>query len=262
MQLPYFRVSAFTSNPFSGNPAGVCPLERWLADELLQRIAAENNLSETAYLVREKDFFHLRWFTPAVEVDLCGHATLASAFVLFTELGFNEPSVRFQTRSGWLSAARKKDLVELDFPSRPPEPCDAPDMLIKGLGAEPREVLKSRDYFAVFDSATDVAALKPDFELLSRVESLGIIVTAPDETVDFVSRFFAPRAGINEDPVTGSAHCTLIPFWAQRLSKTTLSAKQISPRGGELYCRLEGDRVAIGGRAAIYSRGSLEVPEA
>lgn len=261
MQFPYFRVSAFTSNPFSGNPAGVCPLEHWFPDDLLQRIAAENNLSETAYFVREKDFFHLRWFTPAVEVDLCGHATLASAFVLFTELGFNEPSVRFQTRSGWLSAARKTELVELDFPSRPPKPCEVPDMLIKGLGAEPREVLKSRDYFAVFDSASDVATLKPDFDLLNQVDSLGIIVTALDEEVDFVSRFFAPRAGINEDPVTGSAHCTLIPFWAERLKKTELRARQISQRGGELFCRLVGERVAIGGRAAIYSRGSLDVPE-
>lgn len=261
MRIPYFRVSAFASTPFSGNPAGVCPLERWLPDDLLQRIAAENNLSETAYFVPEKNCYHLRWFTPAVEVDLCGHATLASAFVLFTELGFREPSVRFQTRSGFLSAARKNDVVELDFPSRPPKPCAAPDMLIKGLGAEPCEVLKSRDYLAVFDSACAVASLKPDFELLGQVESLGVIVTARDEAVDFVSRFFAPRAGINEDPVTGSAHCTLIPFWAERLGKAKLHARQISQRSGELICRLEGDRVAIGGRAAIYSRGSLEVPD-
>jgi predicted PhzF superfamily epimerase YddE/YHI9 len=186
---------------------------------------------------------------------------LASVFVLFTELGFSQPSVRFHTRSGWLSAARKQDLVELDFPSRPPKPCAAPDVLINGLGAEPKEVLKSRDYFAVFDSSRDVVDLKPDFELLSQVESLGIIVTGQDETVDFVSRFFAPRAGINEDPVTGSAHCTLIPFWAERLKKTELRAKQVSQRGGELFCRLDGDRVAIGGHAAIDSRGSLEVPE-
>lgn len=260
MRIPYFRVSAFTSNPFAGNPAGVCSLEHWLSDDLLQRIAAENNLSETAYFVQEKDFYHLRWFTPAVEVDLCGHATLASAFVLFTELGFKQPMAKFQTRSGLLSAAGNQDVVELDFPSRPPKPCAVPDMLIKGLGAEPREVLKSRDYFAVFDSANEVAGLKPDFELLSQVEALGIIVTAKDDTVDFVSRFFAPRAGINEDPVTGSSHCTLIPFWADRLNKKELHAKQISPRGGELFCRLEGERVAIGGRAAIYSRGSLEVP--
>jgi predicted PhzF superfamily epimerase YddE/YHI9 len=261
MRIPYFRVSAFASNPFAGNPAGVCPLDRWLPDDLLQRIAAENNLSETAYFVQEKNSYHLRWFTPAVEVDLCGHATLASAFVLFTELGFKQPIVRFRTRSGLLSAARNQDLLDLDFPSRPPKPCAAPDVLIKGLGAEPREVLKSRDYFAVFDSAREVADLDPDFHLLGQVESLGIIVTARDETVDFVSRFFAPRAGINEDPVTGSAHCTLIPYWAQRLKKTELRAHQISQRGGELFCRLDGDRVAIGGRAAIYSRGSLELPE-
>ena len=261
MQLPYFRVSAFASNPFSGNPAGVCPLERWLPDDLLQRIASENNLSETAYFVRENDFYHLRWFTPAVEVDLCGHATLASAFVLFTELGFKESSVKFQTRGGRLSATRRKDLVELDFPSRPPKACEVPDMLIKGLGAEPREVLKSRDYFVVFDSAGDVMDLRPDFQLLNQVDSLGIIITAKGEQVDFVSRFFAPRAGINEDPVTGSAHCTLIPFWAEQLKKTELHARQVSQRGGELFCRLEGDRVAIGGQAKIYSRGSLEVPE-
>ena len=260
MRLKYYQVDAFTSRPFAGNPAGVCPLERWLPDDLLQSISAENNLSETAFFTREDGFFHLRWLTPATEVDLCGHATLASAFVLFTELGYSEASVRFQTLSGPLTATRRQEIIELDFPSRPPQPCAAPDALVRGLGRQPSEVLKSRDYLVCFDSEADVAALTPDMRLLEQLDCLGVIATARGDDADFVSRFFAPRAGIPEDPATGSSHCTLIPLWAERLGKSQLVARQISRRGGEFSCRLLGNRVGIGGRAILYSRAELEIP--
>ena len=261
MRIPYFHVDAFASEPFHGNPAGVCPLDKWLSDDVLQKIAAEHNLSETAFFAREQEYYRLRWFTPAMEVDLCGHATLASAFVLFSELGFQGDSIRFESRSGTLIASRRGELIELDFPSRPPEPCVTPPDLVKALGREPREVLRSRDYFAVFDSQEEVAALTPDFDLLMKMDCLGIIVTARGSDSDFVSRFFAPRAGIDEDPVTGSAHCSLIPFWAARLGKAELFARQISRRGGALWCQHLGDRVGIGGRAVIYGQGKVHVPD-
>jgi PhzF family phenazine biosynthesis protein len=260
MRIPYYHIDAFTSRAFAGNPAGVCPLQDWLADEILQRVAAENNLSETAFFVRTGDSYHLRWFTPLIEVDLCGHATLASAFVLFSELGCTAPTVRFHTRSGWLAATRRTDHIELDFPSRPPHLCSAPEELLEGLGHQPREVLKSRDFVAVYDSQAEVAALDPDMALLARLDCLGVIATAPGDDSDFVSRFFAPNAGVPEDPVTGSAHSSLIPFWADRLHKPELFARQISRRGGELQCRHLGERVAIGGRAVIYCRAELEIP--
>jgi PhzF family phenazine biosynthesis protein len=259
MQIPYYQIDAFTGKVFAGNPAGVCMLKAWLPDAVLQGIAAENNLAETAFLVPQGAGYHLRWFTPAVEVDLCGHATLAPAHLLFSELGHRQPTVQFETRSGQLQAARRGDLVELDFPSRPPQPCNIPDDLLRGLGAMPREVLKARDFFAVFDSESEVAALKPDFELLTGLDSLGVIVTAPGTNSDFVSRFFAPRAGISEDPATGSSHCSLIPYWSGRLGKTEMFARQISRRGGEFHCRNLGERVAIGGQAVVYSRGHIEV---
>jgi PhzF family phenazine biosynthesis protein len=261
MRIPYYQVNAFTARTFGGNPAGVCVLDSWLPDDILQRVAAENNFSETAFFTRQvDDSYHLRWFTPILEVDLCGHATLASAFVLFTELDYQGRCIRFHDRSGWLTAERNGEIIELDFPSHVPAPCLTPDELLRGLGHKPREVLKSRNFQAVYDSQSEVAALTPDMALLARLDCLGVIVTARGEDVDFVSRFFAPRAGIPEDPVTGSAHSSLSPFWAKRLGKTELFARQISQRGGELYCRLVGDRVGIGGRAMIYSRGELEIP--
>jgi len=260
MRIPYYHVDAFTDTLFQGNPAGVCPLERWLPDEILQHIAAENNLSETAFFVPQEEAFHLRWFTPTVEVDLCGHATLAAGHVLFSELGFLENVIRFNTLSGRLAVTRDGKIIELDFPARPPMPCDPPQNLLSGLGAQPREVLRARDYMAVFPSAADVAALKPNMALLSQLDCLGIIVTAPGNDSDFVSRFFAPAAGIAEDPVTGSSHCSLIPFWSERLGKNRLFARQISARGGALYCRHLGERVAIGGQAVIYSRAELNMP--
>lgn len=260
MKLPYYEVSAFTTNPFGGNPAGVCPLDAWLSDSVLQSIAANNNLAETAFTVPRGDDFELRWRTPTVEVDLCGHATLAAAFVLFSECGISGNSIRFHSRSGLLTVSRERDLLTLDFPSRPALACIAPKELIRGLGATPNEVLKSRDYLAVFASEAEVRALNPDFAALKALDCLGIIATAPGDDCDFVSRFFAPGAGINEDPVTGSAHCTLIPFWAARLGKTKLFARQVSQRGGELFCEHTGERVKIGGRAALYLRGEILLP--
>ena len=261
MRISYFQVDAFTAQTFGGNPAGVCVLGQWFSDDILQRVAAENNLSETAFFTHEADHYHLRWFTPTMEVDLCGHATLASAFVLFFELGYGGDQVRFESRSGTLAASRRGDLIELDFPSRPPVPCVAPKELVRALRREPREVLVSRDYVAVFDSQEEVSSLVPDMEALMQLDRVGVIVTARGSDADFVSRFFAPRAGIPEDPVTGSAHCSLIPFWAERLGRTELFARQISRRGGELFCRLAGERVAIGGRAIVYNRGVIEIPD-
>ncbi len=261
MTIPCYHVDAFASTVFHGNPAAVCPLEAWLPDATLQNIAAENNLSETAFLVARGSDFDLRWFTPTIEVDLCGHATLAAAFVLFTERGFSGNTVRFHSRSELLTVTRKGDVITLDFPSRPAAPCAAPETLVRGLGRQPLEVLQARDYLAVFASAAEVRALKPDFATLRTLDALGIIATAPGDDYDFVSRFFAPAAGINEDPVTGSAHCTLIPYWARRLGKPALLARQVSARGGELICRDAGDRVFIGGRATIYLRGEIQIPK-
>jgi len=260
MRIPYYQVDAFTNEVFAGNPAGVCVLDSWPSDHTLQRIAAENNLSETAFFCREQDYFHLRWFTPVMEVDLCGHATLAPAFVLFFEQNYDQASIRFHTRSGWLSAVRHEDIIELDFPSRPAAPCPAPPQLLQALGKMPREVLKSRDYLAVFDTEAEVAALAPRIDLLAELDCLGVIVTSRGNQCDFVSRFFAPKAGVPEDPVTGSSHSTLIPYWAEKLGKSELGARQISRRGGQLFCRLKEDRVCIGGHAVIYSRGTIEVP--
>ena len=257
MRIPLFQVDAFTSRLFGGNPAAVCPLNAWLPDATLQSIAAENNLAETAFFVPRDDDFDLRWFTPTIEMDLCGHATLAAAFVLFCQRNFAGNAIAFHSRSGILRVTRDGEILTLDFPSRPPQPCDAPEALVHGLGAKPDSVLKSRDYFAVFKTAAEVRALRADFAALKTLDCLGIIATAPGEDCDFVSRFFAPQAGVDEDPVTDSAHCTLIPYWSQRLGKTKLFARQISQRGGELFCELAGDRVHIGGKAVLYLRGEI-----
>ena len=258
MRVAYYEVSAFTSQPFGGNPAGVCPLDSWPPDAILQGIAANNNLAETAFFVPRDTDFDLRWFTPTTEVDLCGHATLAAAYVLFTERGWPAESIHFHSRSGILTVSLSGDRLTLDFPAWPAEPCPAPKALLRGLGAKPAKVFKARDYLAVFASETEVQALKPDFAALQTLDCLGTIVTAPGGDCDFVSRFFAPGAGVNEDPATGSAHCTLIPHWAKQLGKTKLYARQISARGGEFFCDLAGDRVRIGGRAVLYLKGTLE----
>jgi PhzF family phenazine biosynthesis protein len=259
MRIPIHQVDAFTSELFRGNPAAICPLESWLDDATLQSIAAENNLSETAFLVGGNGEYQIRWMTPAQEVDLCGHATLASAFVLFGDAEKGRDELVFRSKSGELRVRRESDLLTLDFPSRPPEPALASAELLEGLGRTPREVWAARDYLAVFESEEEVRALAPDFHRLRQVDRFAIIVTAPGSRVDFVSRFFAPGRGIDEDPVTGSAHCTLVPFWARRLGKKRLHALQVSPRGGELFCEDRGDRVAISGRAVRFLQGTIEL---
>ncbi|HTR40842.1 MAG TPA: PhzF family phenazine biosynthesis protein [Pseudomonadales bacterium] len=259
-RIPYFVVDAFANKLFRGNPAGVCPLDKWPDDALMQDIAAENNLAETAFFIPRGNDYELRWFTPTIEMDLCGHATLASAFIVFSELGFRGETVHFHSKSGRLSVSRTGDVLTLDFPSRPPGPCTVPDALVKGLGKQPAEILKARDYFCIFAEAEDVRALRPDFNVLGTLDEK-VIVTAPGADCDFVSRFFAPTAGVNEDPVTGSAHCTLIPYWSKRLGKTKLFARQLSKRCGELFCEDAGERVRIGGNAVLYSRGELEINE-
>lgn len=259
MRIPLYQVDAFTSRLFGGNPAAVCPLEDWLSDDLLQAIAAENNLSETAYVVRRDDRFELRWFTPAVEVDLCGHATLASAFVILNHIEPERDRVVFDTRSGELAVARQGKLLAMDFPSKPPAPCQPPAGLLEALGGEPLEVLKADYHLVTYDAEAAVRALRPNFQALRTVEARAVIVAAPGDEADFVSRFFAPAFGLDEDPVTGSAHCTLIPFYAQRLCKRTFHARQVSARGGELYCEHHGDRVTIAGEAILYLEGAIQL---
>lgn len=258
MELTLHQIDAFTDKVFRGNPAAVCPLDSWLTDTDLQAIAEENNLSETAFYVPAEVGFHLRWFTPKAEVDLCGHATLAAAYVIFNFSDYTENIVNFKTRSGKLTVTKSNDLLVMDFPSQPGKPCETPRLLIEGLGNEPVEVLSSEDYLAVFENEDDVIALKPNFDALSKLDQRGVIVTAEGENVDFVSRFFAPRYGINEDPVTGSAHCALTPYWAGRLNKTKLSAKQVSTRTGTLECELKGDRVFLSGKAVDYMKGTIK----
>jgi PhzF family phenazine biosynthesis protein len=260
MQIPVYHVDAFTDRLFGGNPAAVCPLESWLPDATMQAIAAENNLSETAFFVREGDDCALRWFTPKVEVDLCGHATLASAHVIFRR----EPSrgsVAFRTvKAGTLTVTRTGEKLAMDFPARPPKLVAAPHGLAAALGKAPTELLVARDYMAVYDSSDDVAALAPDFAALGKLDCFAVIATAPGENgVDFVSRFFAPAQGVPEDPVTGSSHCTLAPYWGQRLGKTYLEALQISRRVGKLSCTLANERVVIAGQAVLYLEGTITI---
>ena len=254
-----FQIDAFTDTLFKGNPAAVCPLESWLDDPTLQAIAAENNVSETAFFVKRADHYELRWFTPKTEVDLCGHATLASAHVIFSFLDPNAAAVRFHTKSGGLSVERQGDLLAMEFPSRPGTPCKAPQSLIEALGMAPQECLLARDYLAVFESEESVKSVAPNMDKLAALDCLGVIVSAPGKMSDFVSRFFAPKVGVPEDPVTGSAHCTLIPYWAAKLGKTKLHALQLSERGGELFCELHQDRVRIAGRAVTYLEGTVNL---
>jgi PhzF family phenazine biosynthesis protein len=260
MLIPLYQVDAFvTGEPFTGNPAAVCPLETWLPDAVMQAIAAENNLSETAFFVAESDGYRLRWFTPTTEVDLCGHATLAAGFVVFRSLRPAADSVTFATQqAGSLTVARDGDKLALDFPARPATACAPSAPLAAALGRCPSALLAARDFLAVYESAEDVALLRPDFAALAKLERFAVIATAPGSGgVDFVSRFFAPARGVDEDPVTGSAHCTLVPYWAARLGKDRLEARQLSRRGGALSCAVAGDRVTIVGRAVLYLEGSI-----
>jgi PhzF family phenazine biosynthesis protein len=259
VQIPIYQVDAFASRVFTGNPAAVCPLESWLPDVQLQEIATENNLSETAFFIPDGDAYQLRWFTPAVEVDLCGHATLATAYVLFKELGVTTPQISFRTKSGELIVHRQDDRLALDFPSRPPDTCTVHPDLVRALGREPEKVLAARDYLAIYRSEDDVRALQPNMELLASLDRFAVIASAPGREYDFVSRFFAPAKGVPEDPVTGSAHCTLIPYWSTSLGKRHLRAYQASARGGELWCEDCGRRVRIAGNAVLFLRGTISL---
>lgn len=260
MNIPMYQVDAFATKLFEGNPAAVVPLKEWLPEQQMQQIAAENNLSETAFFVKEGEGYHLRWFTPMVEVDLCGHATLASAHVIFNELGYEEELIRFQTRSGELIVGTEDERLRMDFPADDMPMVQAPDDLFKALGIQKtKEVYKTDDYMVVLDTEAEVAALEPDLRLLKSIEARGVIVTAPGEQVDFVSRFFAPQSGVDEDPVTGSAHTKSTPYWSRRLEKKELEARQISQRGGSLSCRMNGDRVEIIGSALTFFKGEIQL---
>lgn len=257
MKLRQYQIDAFTDQLFGGNPAAVVPLTSWPEDWLLQAIAAENNLSETAFFVASKKGFELRWFTPVREVDLCGHATLATAHVIFDRLGYSKSTITFETRSGKLFVARNGNRLEMDFPSRPPKLRDPPEALIRGLGQRPVEVLAADDYLAVFESEAIIRAINPDQALLSQLDLRGVSITARGDKVDFVSRFFAPKYGIPEDPVTGSAHCELAPYWAKKLEKNSLSAKQVSRRGGIISCQVNAARVILAGSAVIFMEADM-----
>lgn len=259
MPYPVYQVDAFTDKLFGGNPACVVPLDKWLPNELLMRIAAENAVPETAFFIPDGDRFRLRWFTPDIEMDLCGHATLAAAHVLFNHLGFQGNLILFSTQSGILAVEKEGELLAMDFPSRPPVPSTLPDVLLSGLNIPPKEVYKARDYVLVYDSEDDIRLIKPNREKFDRIniDPGGVIVTAPARTVDFVSRFFTPQASLFEDPVTGSAHCSLAPFWAERLGKTELTAMQLSQRCGKLTCLVAGNRVKLKGAAVTYLQGNI-----
>ncbi|MBX7186299.1 MAG: PhzF family phenazine biosynthesis protein [Vicinamibacteria bacterium] len=260
MKLPIYQVDAFASEVFRGNPAAVVPYVEPLSTELMQSIAMENNLSETAFIQSSgPGHYRIRWFTPTVEVDLCGHATLAAAWVVINELEPGLTRVLFDSGVGRLEVDAREGRLILDFPSRPPRPIEIDPALVTAMGKTPLEVLKARDLVLVYRSEAEVLGLRPDFVKLAAASTFGVLATAKGNTVDFVSRCFFPAVGIDEDPVTGSAHCSLIPFWAERLGRTALAALQRSARGGELFCELHGDRVHIGGRVVPYLKGEISV---
>jgi PhzF family phenazine biosynthesis protein len=261
MQLPIFQVDAFTDKVFGGNPAAVCPLEHWLSDDVMQRIAIENSVAETAFFIPLNDGFEIRWFTPEIEMDLCGHATLATAHVIARHLNYSLPSIKFQSKNGELMVTVENELLTLNFPSRKPEPSDIPQIIIDAIQVKPVEVLKSRDYVLVFETEETIRSMKPNQSILNQInlDPGGVIVTAQGNEVDFVSRFFTPQASIFEDPVTGSAHCSLIPYWSKRLGKESMLALQVSPRVGKLLCKDLGERVLISGEAVTYLEGSITI---
>ncbi len=260
MKIPIYQADAFTESLFGGNPAAVCPLKEWISDELMQKIASENNLSETAFFVKEGDVYGLRWFTPAAEVDLCGHATLATAHILFEELGYDKEEINFETKSGRLVIKKEEDRLMMDFPSDKMPQVEAPPILFQALGIRPTShTYKTDDYMVVLESEKEVAKLLPDFRMLAEVNARGVIVTALGNEVDFVSRFFAPQYGIDEDPVTGSAHTKLTPYWSVQLGKAEMEARQISERVGILTVRDRGERVEILGKAVTYLKGEVIV---
>ena len=257
MDIPLYQIDAFASELFKGNPAAVCPLDTWLPDDVMQSIAEENNLSETAFFVPRGDGFQIRWFTPKMEVDLCGHATLASAFVLFNELGWAKDRVAFASKSGPLAVTQKGEWLAMDFPAQPPVACKIPMEVFNAFDVAPIECLRSEDLIVVFARETDVEAAKPDFNQLMKLDLRGVAITARSKQWDFVARFFAPKYGIPEDPVTGSAYTHLAPYWASKMGSKQFRVKQLSSRGGELTCELVGDRVIISGRAVKYLEGNI-----
>ncbi|MBI3221461.1 MAG: PhzF family phenazine biosynthesis protein [Bacteroidetes bacterium] len=258
MEIKVYQVDAFASKVFKGNPAAVCPLQEWLPDSVMQNIAMENNLSETAFYVKEKEGLRIRWFTPAVEVDLCGHATLATAFVLFNREGHTDNKIVFNSRSGLLTVTKSGNQLTLDFPTDTLTPVNAITELEEGLGVKSTATFKGKtDYLVVVENEAQVQQLQPDMKKIAQVKARGVIVTAPGEKVDFVSRFFGPQSGVDEDPVTGSAHTTLTPYWAGVLNKNEFTARQLSARGGELTCRLKGTRVEISGEAQLFLKGTI-----
>lgn len=252
---PVYEVDAFTDHLFGGNPAAVCPLDEWLPTEVMQHLANENNFSETAFFVKQDDKFHIRWFTPEVEIDLAGHPTLATAFVIFHELNYTKDIIHFKSKSGPLYVSRQGNLIKMDFPATLAKKCNSPIALLEGINIQPQQVLKSRDYMLVYKNEEEVRKFVPDFEWLNKVETLGIIITAKGNETDFVSRFFVTNSSIGEDPVTGSAHATLIPYWSKVLNKTSMMATQVSKRGGRIWCEDKGERVTIGGQAVLYLKG-------
>jgi len=259
MKLKLYQIDAFANKPFEGNPAAICPLGEWLPDELMQFISAENNLSETAFFVKTADGFHIRWFTPTHEVDLCGHATLASAYVIFSILGYKDNEISFESKSGGLTVVRNGDLLQMDFPSQVPVKCPIPEQILYAFNEKPVECLKAEDYIVVFQNEDSIFNAKPNLSALSELDLRGVAITSTSKNYDFVTRFFAPNYGINEDPVTGSAFTQLIPYWADKLNKHQLSAKQVSQRGGEVGCIYSGERVQISGKAVKYLVGTIEV---
>lgn len=261
MKIQKFQVDAFTNQVFGGNPAAVCPLEYWLPDEILQKIAMENSVTETAFFIPAADGFAIRWFTTTIEMDLCGHATLAAAHVITRHFHSPLQSLVFHSTSGILTVTVEGKLLTLNFPARPPQPCEVPQIILDSLPEKPVDALKSRDYVLVFDKEETIRQMKPDQNILNRInlDPGGIIVTAPGREVDFVSRYFIPQDSIFEDPVTGSAHCSLIPYWRKRLGKSTLLAAQVSPRGGMLFCKDLGERVLISGEAVTYMEGWINI---
>jgi len=259
MEISLYQIDAFASKLFEGNPAAVCPLDEWLSDEIMQSIAAENNLSETVFFVPKGNGFHIRWFTPASEVDLCGHATLASAYVLFNILGYKKDRIEFDSKSGILAVTQDNEWLVLDFPLQPPVPCDIPDEIVAAFDKMPIECLKAEDFIVVFEREIDIESANPDLGQLLKLDLRGVIITAKSTRYDFVSRFFAPKYGIPEDPVTGSAYTQLAPYWASKMGSNRFRVKQLSARGGELLCEIVDDRVLIYGKAVKYLEGKINI---
>jgi PhzF family phenazine biosynthesis protein len=259
VQLKIYQIDAFATKTFEGNPAMVCPLEAWISNELMQKIANENNLSETAFFVKENEGYHLRWFTPKAEVDMCGHATLASAYVLFECIEYDEEEIRFFTKSGILSVRKEANRYVMDFPIQAIEPCDIWESIEKAFGVKPIATFASMDYIVVFENEEDVFHAKPNLALLKELDLRGVCISAKSKKYDFVTRFFAPKIGVDEDPVTGSAFTQLVSYWADVLGKEELHVKQVSPRGGEVHCVIKGDRIEVSGGGVLYLDGVIEV---